>query len=237
MRSMTPEAVLTVAAVQCTGRWRGERIEAITDLVVTEEDVRAGHVVLPLRELTDATWGSDVLTLHGVSDTVAARGSRDLAHVWATITAKACTIPEVTHGLRALRAPALDTAAAAHTRIFGPLLAARKRLQTPESVERRVAQFDPVALEQRLHATLRELALERWPGDPPRRRALEAALEEAAHDLLRQLHVAEQRTREVHEIAEGSRFTAWRRWTTALRRVFVAADRSWPAMLKELDLR
>lgn len=233
---MTSDAVVTASAVRFIGRWRGERVEAVADIVVGSEAVRAGDLTLPMSDLTDATWGTDVLTLHGGPDTIEARGSRDLSMVWAAITARACTVPEVTHGLRALHAPSHDLAAMAHARVFGPLLAARKRLQEPESVERRVAQFDAVALDQRLHAVLRDLALERWPGDASRRRALEAALEEAAHDLLRQLHLVEQRTREVHEIADGGRFTAWRRWTAALRRVFVAADRAWPTMLKELDL-
>ncbi|MGQ0647977.1 MAG: hypothetical protein ACT4P7_10425, partial [Gemmatimonadaceae bacterium] len=198
------------------------------------EQASGDHLIVTWAALTDATWERETLTLHCADDALALRGPRELSRAWGLVVEHACALPEVARGLRSL-GTSRGGSAVLQSRFFGPLLAARRRLQDPEAMERRVTQFDAMALTQRLNAAIAEFASDHHPADPPRRRALEAHLEEAIEPLVRQLALLADATQALHAAPDGSRFVAWRVWTRLLRRVFLEADRAWTQIVRQLE--
>jgi hypothetical protein len=238
---MTPEAPLIVLErVTVRGAWGGRTLEGEGALAIYPNDVQVavaeGRLTVALRQLTDATLdrAAGVLQLHRSPDLLSIASSGDLAAAWTSLVASACPMPEFARGLRTL-GHARGGAAEQQLRFFGPLLAARRRVADAEGVERRVAQFDSAAIARHLLREGETLANERHPSDLPRARALAAHLEEALEPCLRALELVERTADGVHGATAGQRFVAWRRWTTALRRVFLAADTSWGIMTQHLS--
>lgn len=236
-----PEPLLVVREVVAEGYWDDRPVAGGGTLVLHLDegaftDEARDAVIVSYQALTDATWERETLTLHRGSDLLALRGPRQLSRAWGVVVEQACALPEVARGLRSLGtvrggAPLLQS------RFFGPLLLARRRLQEPDALERRVMQFDARALAQRLEGAILEFALERYPTDPPRRRAMEAHLEEAMEPLLAQLARLAEASSGLRDAPGGGRFIAWRDWTVMLRRVFLEADRSWARMVRQLEPR
>lgn len=238
---MTPEPLLVVPGVVLAGTWHQRQVQGIATLQLHLHEAQlhddAGkHVSLPYDELTDATWERETLTLHSRDDQLKLNGPRELSRAWGLIVEHACALPEVTRGMRTL-GTTRGGAAALQSRFFGPLLVARRRLQEPDALERRVMQFDTEALSQRLHASITEIAAERHAENAPRRRSLEAHLEEALEPLTVQLAALREATEALHQVEAGARFVEWRLWTRRLRRVFLEADRAWAQMVRQLEPR
>lgn len=238
---MTHEPLLTVRHVTATGTWLDKRMDAVATLALMPDDAElsddaGAQLLVPYATLTDATWERETLVLHSRRGVLALRGPRELSRAWAMVVEQACALPEVTRGMRSL-GTARGGSAALQARFFGPLLAARRRLQEPDALERRVTQFDPLALTQRLNVTIGELATERHPNDAPRRRSVHAHLEEAVEPLQAQLAALTEATAGVHAAAVGRRFVEWRLWTQRLRRVFLEADRAWSRIVQQLETR
>ena len=235
-----PDAGIEVTGISVRGTW-AQRPALVEGTLVLDEHaatlVSAGDdpwVIAPYTALTDATWGEGILTLYRSSESLTITGSRDLNRAWGMIVERACTLPEMTRGLRSL-GTSRGGSTQLQSRFFGPLLLARRRLQEPEEPEWRVSQFDALALSNRLSATIDELALERYPESPPDRRALEAELGEALEPLSNSLAVLAAATRRIGTEGDGARFVAWRVWTRQLRRVFLEADRAWASMTQSLQ--
>lgn len=228
---MTPDSQPLVALpeVMVQGAWEGRGIRGSGALMIHRGtgEVRAGEgrVEVVWRQLSDAVFDRGVLSLHRGPDQLSVTGPADLPRAWGVIVEQACPMPEFARGLRALGSRGGDGELQA--RFFAPLLAARRRVADPDTVERRVAQFDGAALARRWNADLAQLAALRHPTDAPRRRALEAHLEEALAPCLAALDDLQVESGAVHAAVPGTRFLAWRRWTGTLRRVFIAADRAW----------
>lgn len=228
---MTPDAgpLLVVQGLDVAGQWGGRALEGTGALVVDRAagQVATAHtrVVVQWRTLDDATFERGTLTLHQGRDAVALAGSADLTRAWGIVVERACPMPEFARGLRSLGRRAGDGGQEA--RFFAPLLAARRRVGNPDAVEGRVAQFDVVALGDRWRTEVAQLAATRHPNDAPRRRALEAHLEEAIEPCLTALESLGLASEAVFAAPPGTRFVAWRRWTGQLRRVFIEADRAW----------
>jgi hypothetical protein len=236
-----PDPLLVVPDLVASGRWGDRRLEGHgTLLLYVEEgfldDASGEQLVLAYGTLTDATWERETLTFHRASDQLSLRGPRELSRAWGLVVEQACMLPEVARGLRML-GTARGGSSAMQARFFGPLLSARRRLQDPDAMERRVAQFDAAGLSRRLSAAVVEFATERHPADAPRRRALEAHLEEALEPLQHQLAALAEATEAIRGAGSGSRFVAWRVWTRLLRRVFLEADRAWGHMVRHLEPR
>jgi len=238
---MTLEPLLIVPGVVLAGSWHQRRVQGSATLLVFANEAQlhddAGkHLAVPYDELTDATLDRETLSLHAGGDQLRLGGPRELTRAWGLIVEQACALPEVTRGMRTL-GTTRGGAAALQSRFFGPLLAARRRLQDPDALERRVMQFDAEALTQRLHASITEIAAERHAENPPRRRSLEAHLEEALEPLTIQLAALREATEALHQVESGARFVEWRLWTRRLRRVFIEADRAWAQMVRQLEPR
>lgn len=238
---MTREPLLAVPGVAIEGTWRGNRVRGSATLVLLEEtwqlhDRGEARLTERYEDLTDATWEREALGLHRATDALSLRGPRELSRAWALVLERACALPEVARGLRMLGSPR-GGSAALQQRFFGPLLAARRRLQEPEALERRATQFDAVALGQRLKGAIAEFAASRHPEDPPHRRSLEAWLEEGVEPLLAALDRLSESTEALHRAPGGGRFTEWRLWTDRLRAVFLEADRAWAHIISHLEPR
>lgn len=234
------DAVLEVPGIIARGTW-AQRAAVMQGTLILDDHAASlssgaeqAFVIATYPAFTDATWTGETLTLFRGGESLVISGSRDLNRAWGVVVERACTLPEMTRGLRSL-GTSRGGSAQLQTRFFGPLLMARRRLLEPEALEWRVSQFDATALSQRLAATIRELALDRFPESAPDRRALEAELGEALEPLSATLDVLAQATLRVRAEGDGQRFVAWRAWTRQLRRVFLEADRAWGSMARALQ--
>lgn len=233
-----PDRLLEVTGILARGTWalRPAHVEGTLLLDEHTASLAAGgvaHEIAPYSAFTDATWASETLTLYRHDETLSISGSRELNRAWGVVVERACILPEMTRGLRSL-GTSRGGNAQLQTRFFGPLLHARRRLQEPDALEWRVTHFDARALTGRLEATIRELAMERFPESPPDRRALEAELSEALEPLAGTLEVLAGAADRIRSDPDGQRFVTWREWTRQLRRVFLEADRAWSSMADTL---
>ena len=236
-----PDPLLVVPSVAASGRWDDRDVQGRGTLVLGVEEAlleqaSVGQLVLEYAALTDATWERETLTLYRAADVMSLQGPRELSRAWGLVVERACALPEVARGLRTL-GTVRGGSSTLQARFFGPLLAARRRLEAPDATERRAGQFEAAALAARLRAAIGEFAAERHPGDAPRRRAMEAHLEEAIEPLLERLDALARAATAVEGAASGARFTAWRGWTRQLRHVFLEADRAWGHMIRHLEPR
>lgn len=230
------EERITVVNAHGVGSWRGSGIDGAVTLfveaaeLVVRPDALEEELATPLDRLSGAAWRAGTLTLHGGDERLQLSGAAELDRAWVAITRRACLLPEVTRGLRALGVRGAGADSALHARYFSPLLQARRRLESDEPLDGRVAAFDAAALATRLRNEFASIAAERHPARAPWRRATEAKLVDAADPVFRRLDVMAALSLAVREAPEHERFVAWRQWGKALRALFVDADRCWSAV-------
>ncbi len=230
-----PRARLAFAGARGEGRWCQRSVAGEVTLFVEEDEIvvrvesNGEELPVSLAALGGASWRAGVLTLHLADDALQLHNAEGLDRAWHAVTLRACTLPEVARGLRAL-GTLRGRWADAHARFFAPLLQARRRLEGDEPMDWKVAGFDAVTLAERVRGTLAAIALERYGARPPYRRALEAGLLDASDPLIRQLDRVTDAARGVHEGEDARRFAAWRAWAAELRLLFIQADRSWSAI-------
>lgn len=138
----------------------------------------------------------------------------------------AAGLPELTRSLRGLGSRRAGPGAE-HDRFFEPLLDARRIAERAADRESVVAAFSGAALRARLSRRMSDFAAERYPGDPPERRALEAELLECAEPFFGSLDGLAPLERAVCMGADSEKADAWQAWTVALRRAFERADECW----------
>jgi len=230
-----PAARLALTGVRAAGRWCQRTIAGDVTLFVEADEVvvrvEANGEELPvaLHALEGAEWRAGVLELHMADASLRLAAGAGLDHAWHTISQRACPLPEMARGLRAL---GLERGqhAGAQVRFFAPLLQARRRLEGDEPLDWKVAGFDVAVLAERMRGVLAAMALERHAERAPFRRACEAGLFDATEPMFRALSELGAVAREVHEGVDARRFVTWRRWAAQLRVVFVQADRAWHAV-------
>jgi hypothetical protein len=183
-------------------------------------------------EIVCSLPGGDALTLvpDGDSATFAALGE--------AMRVRAFALPEVTRALRAYGSrrgnPGSD-----HDRFFAPLVdplrAARDQVARG-GVEpwRAAALADGAAMAAALRDALSGLAAERFPQQPPERRALEAELHDLAEPVTDALAVLAERAAALRDASDDERLARWRAWAAALGDAFARADRAWIAALPAL---
>jgi hypothetical protein len=164
--------------------------------------------------------GGDVLRMEP------AGGAAPLANALAV---HACVLPELTRGLRALGS-SRSRADSAQATLFAPLLAGRRRAARMRDPAGRLQALDARLIARELQNALAEIAAARVSHPGPERRALDAALEEAAAPL-RAAVQALARAAEAYERApDPRRLASWREWTESARAAFATADACWPAV-------
>ena len=153
-------------------------------------------------------------------------GDDTLRQIATLASDRACTMPELTRGLRALGS-LRGSPGAAHDAWFAPFMAARRSAEGVSDPLRQVELIDATRMARSLQLMIAELAAIRAPTDAPMQRAIEAVLEEEAEPLsaaITRMGIAADALR---GSATDTRLLDWRRWVETLRLVFVAADEAW----------
>lgn len=234
--------------VRVAGMLRGREL-AGEALAALEEDALAlvlsrERIVLPLASLEGArgepgaggSGGRSAMLLLFIAggDVVELGGGAELEGLWGELTSRSLTLPELTLSLRALGsrrgAPGED-----HDRWFAPLLAARRAAALAPHPDAVRDALDAGALRAALTGVLREMAAERYPDDPPERRALEAELMDAVEDLLRRVAALARAQAALAACADEDRYAHWRGWAQALRDTYASADACWLPLAALLD--
>lgn len=238
---MTPERSLGAdpRAAALTGEWHGEPLSGTGRLRLAEHGVRVeldggAAFDVPYTSLTGTTWRGDAVTMFGAPGWIRGAGAPGLDAFWVALQERACALPELTTGLRALGSHRGGDAER-QARFFAPLLQARRRLEEQREIRWRLAAFEALALRRRVEETVRELAAERYPESPPAERALAACLIDECAPLFMALDALGEAAALVAGSDDAGRFAAWRVWTGRAREVFEAADRAWGASLRWLE--
>ena len=202
-------------------------------LVLTWEQAAAWQ--LELDGLDGVMSRADQLTLYLSSGDVLELTENDALRILgARVLDRACTVPELTRGLRAMGS-LRGTQGAAHDRWFAPLLAARRAVAGVSDADRQVALVDAPTIAQQLHRVITELSREQAANHAAMQRAIEAALQEEGERVFSALDRLALAADVLRTSAMDTRLVDWRRWINALREVFVAADQSWPGCAKVLQ--
>jgi hypothetical protein len=231
-------------AVEIWGMWLGHEIAGSGRVVLDEGAVRVEmsppgpRFQMSLRELDGARLGPDQVILYPRSgDVVEMTGAPGrvvhLAELGRRLISAACEVPELTVPLRGLGS-ARGQPGPDHDRFFAPFLAARRGAARSEEPEGRLRAVDPAALDASLRRVVAELAVARYPKQPPERRALEAELSDLAEPVVVSIGAMAESARRAVTADDDARFVRWREWAAALRAVFMAADRCWLAMVPVL---
>ena len=153
-------------------------------------------------------------------------GAAQLLALAEELRRRACALPEFTRSLRGLGSHSAHPGAD-HDKFFRPLLEARRGAERAGHAAGARAAFDAASLRAAFSRRLREMAHERWPDDPPERRALEAEAVDTAAPLFGAIAALEEAQRDFDGSADFDRFARWRAWTEALQKVFERADETW----------
>lgn len=227
-----PERDVDVRDVQLRITWDGESVSTRGRIRLSEHELLVEVGTSRIRLACSAIQGAELrlgtLTVFSDRGTIASSEDTALQHFWMELTRRACTLPELTVGLRALGSrrggdPDLQG------RFFAPLISARRRLEEQESIEWRLAAFDAEDLRGRTTEVLRALVAERASLRPSARRSLEAQVLDEADGLFGALAALGDAADAVRSGDDANRFVDWRLWAARARDVFVQADRCWMA--------
>ncbi len=222
------------------GLWRGREIDELVALRADESALLADRAAAPSMRMAFAeldgvhmvehkahvyVHDGDVLEL-----TVHEDGARALLQ---RAIGAAFAMPELTRSLRAF-GDAFGESESAHDRWFAPLLAARRQVVGISDPLRQLALFDIDRVSAELWRALTELAGQRTGGDARRARALEAILEENAQTVREAVARVALAATTLEGSAPDSRLGDWRRWVSALRELYAAADAAWPDIATSL---
>ncbi len=211
---------------------RGREINATAEVSLDDQAITlAWEAATPWRLTVDGLdgieHGPSQLTLYlDGGDVIDLSGDDQLRAVALQLMAQACTMPELTRGLRTLGS-LRGTPGAAHDVWFAPLLSARRAVQGVTDAQRQLTLVDAGELGLAMQRAMAELAALTAPDDAARQRAIEAALEEEAEPMFVALHRMALAADALSGSALDTRFADWRRWVLALRAVFNAADDAW----------
>lgn len=231
--SRAPESMsaMTVQA-HVVGIVRGKEIDSEATLELDHHSIgivwsRATPWRLALDGIDGVHGGATQLTLYLASgDVLELTGDDSMRAFGAAIEERACVVPELTRGLRALGSRR-GTIGASHDAWFAPLLAARRAIEGVSDPLRQVALLNAQQLHDTMITMIADLAAIRAPGDPALRRAIEAVLEEECEPMFTALNLLAIAGDALLGGAPDTRLLDWRRWIAMLRAVFEAADDAW----------
>ncbi len=236
---MTAHVVDVRAAVRVMGIVRGREINAPADVSLDRDCIvltwaSATPWRLSLEGLDGVAHGPAQLTLYlSTGDVLELSGDDALRTVGLQLMGRACSMPELTRGLRAFGS-LRGTPGAAHDAWFAPLLAARRAVEGVSDAKRQMTLIDAGQLARSMERAMQELAALTAPGDTARQRAIEAALEEESEGMFLAFARLALAADALSGSASDTLFVDWRRWVGALRDVFAAADEAWGRCSKEL---
>ncbi|MEO7999866.1 MAG: hypothetical protein ABI852_20600 [Gemmatimonadaceae bacterium] len=226
--------------VRVIGIVRGRELDAYAGVALVDHSLlltweHAAPWQLDLDGLDGVMPRAQQLTLYlGSGDVLELTENDSLRAFSARVMDRACAVPELTRGLRAMGS-LRGAQGAAHDRWFAPLLAARRAVAGISDAERQVALVDAPTIAKQLHRVMTDLSKEQAANHPAMQRAIEAALQEESERVLTALDRLALAADVLRVSALDTRLVDWRRWMHALRETFVAADQSWPGCAKVLS--
>jgi len=229
---MTPPGESPRATAHVVGIVQGREIDAQAALELEDHALvilwtRAAPWRLSLDGIDGVSLGPAHLTLYLASgDVLELMGDEALRTLGAQLVDRACLMPELTRGLRALGS-LRGMPGSAHDAWFAPLLNARRTIEGVSDPLRQVELLDAPRLADSMRAVIAELAAIRAPTDAPAQRAIEAVLEEHAEPLFAAIARMALAADALRGSALDTRLSDWRRWVHTVREVFAAADESW----------
>ena len=218
------------------GFLRGHDLEGDAVIAFEREALalQAGRsrMLLEFRSLEGCVILRDELEIHLEGGDVVCLAVADPASVEHELEHRALALPEFTRSLRTFgsRRAAGGVHRPEHDGFFAPLLAARGEAERASTADARRAALDSRSLRLALERRLRDFAAERYPANPPERRALEAELSECAAPLLARFSALDAAQDRLSNCAPVERFLRWREWSHALAALFECADVCWPEL-------
>lgn len=174
------------------------------------------------------------LTLYLASgDVLDVTGDDALRTLGAQLLDRACTMPELTRGLRALGS-LRGAPGTAHDAWFAPLLTARRAMEGVSDPLRQLSLMDAPRLAEAMAKVIATLAAVRAPTDVPQQRAIESVLEEDAEPMFTAFARMALAAEVLRASALDTRLSDWRRWVETLREAFATTDESWRKAAKTL---
>jgi hypothetical protein len=225
-------AMLPPMVVRLVGMLRGRELNMETNVGLHPDAVVfASRTVQPWKVMTSSieglTYTATHLTLYlADGDVLDITGDEMVRTLAMQLTDYACTVPELMRGLRSMGSTR-GWPGAAHDAWFAPLLAIRRGVYGVSDPTRQITLVDAQTLADTMQRAMAEVAALSAPGDPARQRAIEAAMEEDAHDLWRAIRRLGLAADALRGGAMDTLFLDWRRWSRALLEVFVTADDAW----------
>jgi hypothetical protein len=234
-----PDERIAEFAGEVEGIIRGRSVRGPATIRVGERGLAivlaGGELRLPYGRLDGWSLQEGTTALHvSGGDVIAVRLPWGTSELDRALTAHAFALPELTRGLRSLGS-ARAHADPAQAELFAPLLAGRRRAARVRDPAGRVRALDAELLRRELDTALRTISAKRIRQPGPERRALDAALDEAAAPLLASVAALEEAAERFGRAPGSGRLIAWRAWTEAVRAVFAAADACWPAIWKAIE--
>ena len=209
-------------------------------------DVSLDDATLVLEWEKEKTWRVPLDRIDGVAlhdarlsiytsagDVLDVSGSEQVRTLMTRLLDRACTMPELTRGLRSFGSTR-GSPGAPHDMWFGPLLAARRAVAGVTDAHRQVSLIDAGSIGRAMTENIAQLAAVKAPTDAATQRAIEAVLEEESTDLFASLSRLGLAANALLGSAPDTRLADWRRWVEALRDVFVQADEAWLRCRREL---
>lgn len=229
-----------VAAIaRVRGIVRGSELDRVADIWLDDATLvlawnELTSLRLALNTLDGIAHQASQLTLYlSNGDVLELSGDDGLRPLAMRLMARAFTMPELTRGLRSFGS-VRGAPGTAHDVWFEPLLSARRAAEGVTDATRQLALIDAGALAAMMERVMIQLATTKAPGDAARQRAIEAALEEESSDLFLAFSRLALTADTLMHSALDTRFVDWRRWITALRDVFSAADDAWRRISHEV---
>jgi hypothetical protein len=195
------------------------------------------RLLVELRALEGWEITADELRLHADGGDVVSIAASDPRVVALDLERWAFGLPELTRSLRVLgsRRAAAGPRRPEHDAFFAPLIAARGEAERASPLDARRAALDSRSLRDAVERRIRGFAAERYPNDPPERRALEAELSECIAPLLARFAELDAAQEHLAASRDRERLLRWRDWSRALALLFESADRCWPDLRDTLS--
>jgi hypothetical protein len=214
----------------------GDAVVALERDCLVLQTARA-RLLVELRALEGWEVTGDELRIHADGGDVVSIAASDPGVVALALERWAFGLPEFTRSLRILgsRRAAAGARRTEHDAFFAPLLTARGEAERASTLDARRAALDSRSLRDAVEQRLRAFAAERYPNDPPERRALEAELSECIAPLLARFAELDAAQERLRASRDAERLLHWRAWSRAIALLFESADRCWPDLRDTLS--
>jgi hypothetical protein len=205
-----------------------EVVARIDDRALTMVASDGGQLLsVALDDIVDVTTAGDEVLVNRREGEPIRLGTAHAAELDGLIVDACCTLPELTHALRALGSSRMGTDSVRQREYFAPLLEARRRAEDAISRRDIIGAFAVPRLLRAIETQLTALAGSHSDTRPAARRAIAAHVEYATEPLRDALEALHDAAAAAESPAPDARIATWRAWSDAVARVFAVADLCW----------